>query len=130
MPRTTAADVRALAGLSSTYDVDAFIEIASAFIDDYVTCSGVSDATRLELLERIMAAHYATVSGAPTKASVSSKSIGGASTSYSRQQSGEGVEASQYSRMARDLDTTDCIDSLLRGSVGVTWLGDDLTTNG
>jgi len=127
MTRTTALAVRTLAGLPSTYSVDAYIEIASAFIDDYVSCSGITDATRLELLERAMAAHYATVAGAPTQSSITSKSIGGASTSYNRQQTGEGVLGSSYARMAQDLDSTGCINSLLQGAVNVTWLGEDLS---
>lgn len=126
--RTTESSVRSLAGLKDTFDVLPYIEIAGKFISDYETCSGVTDEDRLELLERIMAAHYATVAGAPTRASVTSKSIGGASTSYGRQKTGEGPEGTTYSRMARDLDTTRCIDSLLRGEVGVTWLGEDLST--
>lgn len=126
MTRTTATKVRSLTGLPSDYDVDGFIEIASNIVDDVETCSGLS-ATKLELIERNLAAHYAMLAGAPVRSAVTSKSIDGASTSYTRQQVGEGLAGTPFGKMAETLDTTGCLKKVIDGQASVTWLGEDLS---
>lgn len=124
--RTTATKVRDLAKISEEVDVLPYMEIANALVTDIAACSKLND-TRLELIERNLAAHYAFMAGVHTAASVTSKSIGGASTSYARAQRSAGLEGSPYGETARTLDTSGCLLRAINGAPTMTWLGTERT---
>lgn len=121
--RTTATQVRALAGIAESQDVEPFIETANAFIDTLAAKTSVHDDRRLELIERHLAAHLAFLAGVATAASVTSKSIAGASTSYNRASLGTGLAGSPYGLAAKQLDTTAHLIGIMEGTVQVLWLG-------
>lgn len=122
MARTTPEQVIALAQMAEGTNVIGYIETATSIVNEIETCSGLG-ADRLELIERYLAAHFAFLAGVPTGASVASKSIGGASTSYNRPAVGDGVLASPYGATAIQLDTSRCLSGVLIGTVGIQWLG-------
>jgi len=126
MARTTPEQVTALAQLADGTDVLGYIEAATSVVNEMATCSGL-DAIRLELIERYLAAHFAFVAGAPTGATVTTKSIGGASTAYNRPAMGDGPMASPYGATAIQLDTSRCLAGILMGPVKMTWLGKERT---
>jgi hypothetical protein len=121
--RTNPFKVRELGGISESTNVDSYIEIAHQITNDLVECSKIRDEHRLELIERNLACHFAYISGVATAASITSKSIGGASTSYGRPQASTGVSSSPYSTTAIQLDSTMCLAGILNGPVKLTWLG-------
>lgn len=120
--RTTATAVRNLAKISEEVDVLPYMEIANELVTEIAGCSKLND-TRLELIERNLAAHYAFMSGITTAASVTSKSIGGASTSFSRTGRSTGLEGSPYGEAARMLDPSGCLLRAINGAPTITWLG-------
>lgn len=119
--RTTEEQVRELAGIPTSKTVSQYIEIATAITDQVAACNPLLSATILELIERNLAAHYAYVSGVKTDASVSSKSIGRASTSFSRATSSN--NRSPYLETAMNLDTGRCLIGIIEGPVSIQWLG-------
>jgi hypothetical protein len=120
--RTTASQVRALAQIDSAINVDPYIETAHMFTNDLASCAQLDD-TRLELIERHLAAHFAFMSGVVTGASIASKSIGGASTSYSRPQGSGKLTDTPYGLTAIQLDSSKCLVGILEGPITITWLG-------
>ncbi len=119
--RTTEVQVRALAGIPSDKTVSQFIEIATVITDKVAACNGNLSSVELELIERNLAAHYAYMSGVKTDASVASKSIGRASTSFSRATTQAG--RSPYLQTAMNLDPTNCLSGIMEGPVSISWLG-------
>lgn len=121
--RTTPEQVRALGQIADTVNVVPYIEMATEFVTQLAACDKSLTSSRLELIERNLACHFAFTSGIPTGASVTSKSIGGASTSYARPQSGSGLQGSPYGLTALQLDTKRCLSGIMDGPVTITWLG-------
>lgn len=121
--RTTPDQVRALAQINDSVDVLPYIEVATEIVNQLAVCDRQLTPTRLELIERNLAAHYAFTSGVPTAASIASKSISGASTSYSRTSNGSGLASSPYGLTAAQLDTRRCLSGILDGGVSIEWLG-------
>jgi hypothetical protein len=121
--RTTPDQVIAMGKMPEGTDVVPYIEIATNIVDDLAKCDKSLDSTKLELIERCLACHYAYTSGVSTGASITSKSIGGASTSFSRPTGGTGLQGSPYGLTALQLDKKRCLVGILDGQVSITWLG-------
>lgn len=101
-------------------DLTPYIDTASALVDDVATCAAAKrktlSAAKLELIERWMAAHYYTKADRVP----SSKSTGGASSSYIT----DPEIPEPYKAAALDLDTSGCLSAILsRKRAGATWLG-------
>jgi len=122
--RTTASQVRAVAQIDETINVDAYMETAHVFVNDLAACATLDDA-RLELIERYLSAHFAYMAGVTTGVSIASKSIAGANTSYTRPQGQGRLSDSSYGLTAIQLDTSRCLVGILEGPVSLTWLGTD-----
>lgn len=134
MARTTAAAVKAVLLPGKDYDTEnspdltPFIDTASAYVDDIVTCAADQDPAvtltdaRLELIERWLAAHFYVVSDQ----TYASKSTEGASASF-HGQTGMYIESSRYGQTAMSLDKSGCLASIGgsagRIRVGTAWLG-------
>lgn len=125
MPRTTPEQVIDLGKMETGTDVIGYIETATTIVDDLEACSAGTEQ-RLELIERYLACHFASIAGVETGASIASKSIGGASTSYSRQASAE-IDQTPYSKTAIALDASRCLYGILYGAASFTWLGKERT---
>jgi hypothetical protein len=121
--RTTSEQVRALGQIADSVNVIPYIEMATEFVTQLAACDKSLTSSRLELIERNLACHFAFTSGVPTAASVSSKSIGGASTSYNRMPAGNGLQGSPYGLAALQLDTKRCLVGIMDGPVEIIWLG-------
>ena len=121
--RTTSELVRAVANLESTVDVDAYIDTASKLVDKVQDCDtksgGNLDEQQLELIERWLAAHFTVIS----RPQVSSKSIGGASTSFLVGSVSDGIKATIFGQQALIMDTSGCLDGLTNTKAKVAWLG-------
>jgi len=122
--RTTPDAVRALAQISSSVEVVGYIEVATNVVDELATCDRQITPERLEIIERYLACHFAYMAGVTTAASVASKSIAGASTSFVRPSSSDsGIKGSPYGMTAIQLDTRRCLVGILEGPIVITWLG-------
>lgn len=122
--RTTSSAVQLV--LSKEYDtvnnpdLSTYIEIASAVVDDVATCASAKGqahtSTRLELIERVLSAHYYT----KMDPVYTSRSTISASGSYVR----DPKNPEPFKSMALELDGTGCLAAILAGSrAGMTWLG-------
>lgn len=115
--RTTSAAVRALLEPGKAYDtVDSpsltpFIDAASAMIDDVNECATADGVTlgdtRLELIERWLAAHFYVMSDQ----AYTSEGTEGASASY-QGQTAMFLTASKYGQMAMRLDKSGCLEAV------------------
>lgn len=129
MPRTDAAAVQAI--LLNDYDADEspsltpFIETASAVVDDVAACATAKAVTlgdtRLELIERWLAAHYYQQSDQ----GYASNSTEGASASF-HGQTAMYLESTKYGQTAVRLDKSGCLAAIAGGERKVAsgaWLG-------
>lgn len=123
--RTTEDKVRALGRISSNEDVSPYIEIANAIVDQLVgECSSASPII-LELIERNLACHYAYAAGIRTAATITSKSIAGASESFNRPASSSKdlVLNSPFGETAIQLDPCKKLPEILTIPASLTYLG-------
>lgn len=126
MARTTAALVKGI--LVRDYDgktsLTPFIDTASSFVDDVVTCMSekgltAHSAAKLELIERWLSAWAYKQSDK----ALASKSTGGASGSY-QGQTGIGMSNNFYGQTALRLDTSGCLDGIDESTTAeVFWAG-------
>lgn len=127
MARTNSDAVKAILLLDydskRSPDLAAFIETASALVDDVVDCAAekgvaLTDA-RLELIERWLAAHLYKMSDKD----VTSSSQQGASASFTGQ-FGMGFDATRYGQMATRIDSSGCLDNIDKTQeASMEWLG-------
>ena len=126
MSRTSSSAVEAIIEVEATIPLASFIEFASAIVDDLAAADtdGALNSTRLELIERYLAAHaYTLRDPRPT-----SERAGPVGASY-QSKVDLFLSTSHYGQHAILLDTTGYLSSLqqdaLNGKrrVGVTWLG-------
>lgn len=116
MARTTAAAVKLVLAGGKDYDTDnapdltPYIDTASALVDDVDTCATARgytlSSTRLELIERWLAAHAYALSDQP----YASKATDRASATF-QGQTGMNLDATKYGQMAKSLDTSGCLAS-------------------
>lgn len=111
-------------------DLAPFIEAAAAIVDDVVECALDKDitigATRQELIERWLAAHFYAVTDRPYQ----SKSTEGASATF-QGQTAMYFEGSHYGQMAISLDPSGCLTDIQTDATSPTgrsvasgfWLG-------
>lgn len=104
-------------------DLSPFIEAAAAVVADVVACAvdkGLSlDATRQELIQKWLAAHFYKMSDKE----FASSSQQGASASYTGQFA-MGFDSTRYGQMAARLDSTGCLDNIDKTQeVSLDWLG-------
>jgi len=132
--RTTAAAVKAVMLPGEEYDtvtepsLTPFIDTASAYVDDIVTCAAerspavTLSAARLELIERWLAAHFYAQSDKP----YASKNTEGASASF-HGQTAMYLESTLYGQTAMRLDKSGCLSSIGSGAerkvASAVWLG-------
>lgn len=118
--RTTEAAVRAISGIKDTVDVSSYIDVATNIVDDIeATGDSCLNDAKLELIERYLAAHFASL----VNRRVTSKSIAGASTSFEGSVSGEGFDLTPFGQQAKLLDCTGLLSELPLKKVSMTWLG-------
>jgi len=119
--RTNPTAVRAITNLPTTLDITDFIIAASSIVDQVETCADgdLTDA-QLTLIEQWLAAHMISTTIRPQ---INSKSIGGASESYSITQAGLNLNATPFGTQAMALDPTGCLVSIYEGAPSFTWLG-------
>lgn len=133
--RTTEAAVSAIIEVDATIGLTPFIEVASAIVDDVCTDSGYS-STKLELIERWLAAHFYAIRDMRTAQEVA----GSVSQSF-QFKLGLNLANTMYGQQAMLVDTAGNLAALSKRmekgkkqSVGVTWLGtgntygDDIST--
>ena len=120
--RTTSAAVALISDLPDGFNFDPFIETASMLITEIVDegCAASYSAAKLEMLERWLAAHFASIQ-APR---VTSKSANGASVSYSMSSLGEGLKGSVYGLQVLSLDGNGCLRTRGSAPMSVTFVGE------
>lgn len=126
MPRTDEAAVRLICELDEDMDLTPFLETASALVTD--VCSSTYSPAKLELIERWLAAHFASI----RDKRVGSEGAGGVSQGYQVPPLGFNLASTHYGQMAITLDTLGGLAKLSKSlelgggvTVGVTWLGSD-----
>jgi hypothetical protein len=124
MARTTEALVGKIVDLDDTIDVDPFIEIATLMVDDVIVPASDYSATRLEQIERYLAAHfYALKDQQPA-----SEGAGSVSVSYQNRVDLY-LNFTRFGQMAMTLDIDGILAALQKKmstgkrSAGVTHLG-------
>jgi len=119
--RTTEAAVQGIIEVDSAIALDPFIEGASALVDDIAAAEGAPSATRLELIERYLSAHFYTLRDPRP---VSERAGPVSQTVQSKVDLG--FNSSHYGQMAISLDNTGLLTSASKGKVagGVVWLSD------
>ncbi len=124
MARTTSTLVQGIIEADRTIRLDPFIAIANELVTEKCSSSDYT-ATRLELIERWLSAHFYTVRD------MRAESEKAGSTSEKKQSKVDlGFDSSHYGQTAMRLDTAGSLASLNnsmkgRGNqpVSVTWLG-------
>ena len=114
MARTTAAAVKLVLAGGKDYDtanvpdLTPYIDAASAMVDDVDECATARgytlSSTRLELIERWLAAHAYAMSDQP----YTSKNTNGAGATF-QGQTGMSLDATKYGQMAKSLDNSGCL---------------------
>lgn len=111
--------------VDDSIDLDPFIEIASALVDEVCTDSDYSDA-RLELIERWLAAHFAAVNDPRT-----TLEHAGSVRVFFEGKSGLGLDFTRYGQQAKIIDTAGNLAALDKNmqsggakGIDITWLGD------
>lgn len=124
MARTTDEQVAGIIEWDSTIDLAPFIEIATDLVDEVCGGSGYSD-TRLELIERWLAAHFYAV----RDNRIASEGAGTVQASY-QQQVGLNLNVTIYGQQVLMIDTKGGFAALQRRAsvggrlrAGVSWLG-------
>ncbi len=124
MARTTSVAVALIIEVDDDISLTPFIEIANAFVTECCSTDDY-DATRLELIERWLAAHCYTVRDMRAEAE-------GAKGMTEKKQSKVdlGFDSSHYGQTAMRLDTAGGLAALneqtkrgRRALIGVSWLG-------
>ena len=139
MARTTASEVQTIIETDPSIivvdaDLDPFIAVANELVTELCTGTAgptpVYTATRLELIERWLSAHFYAIRDPRT-----TSESAGVSASYESQVD-LGLALSRYGQQAKLLDTHGGLASLdnqtkkgLTRTVGVTWLGTAPTTS-
>lgn len=144
MARTTAANVRTIIDADASVSLDPFIEIAAELVTENCTAAGWAaatgeevasfgveyGATRLELIERYLAAHFYAIYDRPTQ----SEGAAGITATYIGK-TGENLSATLHGQQAMLLDTAGRLAALNKGvadgastarrqaAVGITYLG-------
>lgn len=130
--RTTAAAVGEICEVDATISLTPFIEAANALVTEYCASVTTYDATRLELIERWLSAHFYKM----RELQVAMQKAGDTSESFTSQVA-LGFDNSTFGQMAMRLDSNGGLASLNEQSkhggaatVGVQWGGipeEDLT---
>lgn len=123
--RTTDAKVRAVLNDDlDTIKITPFIEVANNLVTDFIVteCGASYSATKLELIERWLAAHFYSI----TDRRLSEKQTGKASGVF-QGRTNMGFNATLYGQQAKILDTDGCLAKLdaTEGSrkIGAKWQG-------
>jgi len=123
MARTTSEAVAAIVEVDVSISLTPFIEVANALVTE--CCADAYDATRLELIERWLAAHFYTVRDMREV----SEGAGGVSASY-QSAVALGFDSSHFGQMAIRIDTVGGLAALnervkkgKRVGVVFQWLG-------
>jgi len=124
MARTTSVLVGGIIEVDATISLSPFIEIASVLVTECCSTNDY-DATKLELIERWLSAHFYTVRD------MRAESEKAADTSEKKQSKVDlGFDTSHYGQTAMRLDTAGGLASLntkMKGKgaspMGITWLG-------
>lgn len=118
--RTTATAVGLIIEVDANISLDSFIETASSLVDDVAAASSPPTATRLELIERWLSAHfYAMRDPRPT-----GEKAGPVSANY-QSKVDLGLKTSHYGQMAISLDPTGVLLNAFKGKRkgSIVWAG-------
>lgn len=114
MPRTTPPDVEDVFDTElSSSQLDAWIAIANELVDDIADADPSIGSTRLEKIEKLLAAHLASTQDQR----VSEDSVGDTSAVY-QGETGMHIEATVYGQQAAMLDPTGTLASTGKGAAG------------
>jgi hypothetical protein len=121
--RTTEGNVQGILGnhYDNATSLVPFIDTASSLVDDIALLDSSISATRLELIERWLAAHYYEHADQITQ----SRSTGGASGQF-QGRTDMGFDSTKYGQEAKRLDSSGMLvnlDQPLRPKAGGFWLG-------
>lgn len=121
--RTTERAVKAILGghYDGTSGLQPFIDTASSLVDDIAAADSSISSTRLELIERWLAAHYYEHADPIT----ASRSTGRASGQF-QGRTDMGFDSTKYGQEAKRLDTSGLLvklDQPLRPKASCAWLG-------
>lgn len=138
MPRTTAPQVKGIIETDATIivvdaDLDPFIEVANELVTEKCTGDAGPDpaytATRLELIERWLAAHFYAIRDPRT----TNEKAGPVGAAYESKVD-LGLDLTRYGQQAKILDTNGGLATLdqatkdgKRRTVGASWLGTEAT---
>jgi hypothetical protein len=121
--RTSERSVKAILGghYDGSTGLQPFIDTAASFVDDIATKDATVTSSRLELIERYLAAHFYAHADQITQ----SRSTGGASGQF-QGMTQMGFDATLYGQTAKRLDPTGHLinlDQPLRPKASCMWLG-------
>ena len=123
--RTTSVAVGLIIEVDSTISLTSFIEVANALVTE--KCGDVDDydATRLELIERWLSAHFYTIRDMRAE-----REEAGSVSEKKQSRVDLGFDTSHYGQMAMRIDTNGGLAALNEqikkgktGSLTATWLG-------
>lgn len=126
MARTTAENVALIVEVDADISLTPFIDMANELVTECCADAGYT-ATRLELIERWLSAHFYVIRD-PRASSESA----GVSISYANPNVGMAIHGTKEGQQALLLDTAGGLTALSKSSesgrgrtVGVTWMGSD-----
>tara|TARA_Y100000361_G_scaffold36089_1_gene30563 strand:- start:22580 stop:22975 length:396 start_codon:yes stop_codon:yes gene_type:complete len=124
--RTTASLVRLISDVSSSTDIEAFIDTASMMTDllEEKDTKGILGDQQLELIERWLSAHMITLT-VNRKAIASERQIDVAKVKWDIETVGSGLTSTAYGQQAMALDTTGNLEGLYGDKVYTLWIGDN-----
>jgi hypothetical protein len=125
--RTTAEAVGGIIEVAATISLIPFIEVANALVTEHCSTDDY-DATRLELIERWLSAHFV----AQRDVRISREKAGPVDLSYESVVA-LGFDNTRYGQMAMRLDSAGGLSALneqakqgAKITAGISWLGTDL----
>lgn len=114
MPRVSESELRDIIEARADEKVVQYIEDASLLINDVVGTPSSLSPARLKQLEKYLAAHFWVI--AAEKGGLTSEKQGESENRYAKNE-GEGLSATRFGRLVKNLDTTGALDKVLSGSV-------------
>lgn len=118
--RTTSELVAGIIEVQASISLTPFIATASELVDDVAASSSAPDATRLELIERWLSAHFY----AQRDPRAASEKAGSVAASY-QSKVDLGLNNTHYGQMAITLDPTGMLKSASKGKrvARMSWVG-------
>lgn len=120
--RTTSELVRSICHISAAINLEGFIDTATEMVDRVEEIGGETDEQRLELIERWLTAHMASITVEPQE---TRKQIDITEIHWAVGKGGDNLNSTPYGRQALALDRTFTLEKEYGTKSETVWIGDN-----